>query len=208
MIDSQDTRTCSGGLPAFALAFALGGCAQLPPLSPLEDADFNVPERQATVLVGVRNFEAESDFGSTDEQALGGLTVSWARPDDALAWELSAQHSRDDDELSPAGKIESSVSDLSGGLRYRFSRAGVFHPYVGGGVAVLLAESRSSGFGLPRQEDDDWDFGIYLRAGMWAPLGDDVRVGVDFRWLPEEWLGEGDFDLDHTQLALTLGTGF
>ena len=43
---------------------------------------------------------------------------------------------------------------------------------------------------------------------MWAPLGDDVRVGVDVRWLPEEWLGEGDFDLDHTQLALTLGTGF
>jgi hypothetical protein len=195
-----------------ALVLLAAGCSTMPPLHPFgttdDDGEYVVPERSATVLVGVRDFEAQSDFGSTDEQAAGGLELAWWRPGDALALELAVQHSADEDDLRPTGELEARVTDLSFGLRYLGGQIGPFRTHLGGGLAVLYAETEEHAFAFPREEHEDWSLGTYLHAGIWGPLGEELRLGADVRWVTEEWISGGDLDLDHTQLAVTIGTGF
>ena len=193
---------------ALAVALVSVGCSNLPPLHPFENAEFETPERDFALILGARNFESREDFGETDRQATGGIELSWSAPDEPLAFELAVQHSRDKDSLKPTGQRKSEVYDLQLGLRWRFARRGVFNPYLGGGLAVLHGSTKASGFGFPDEDESGWDTGAYLHAGLWAPFSDDVRVGIDVRWLPEEWLGKGDLELDHTQLGITLSTGF
>lgn len=182
-------------------------CASAPPPLPFA-AGGETPELGFTALVGARDLEAESDFGSTDEQAFGGVELHWARPGEPLALELGLTYSRDTDEPSLEPELESEVADLGLGLRYRFRELGVFRPYLAGGLALLYGHTESEGPGFPSLDEDDWDGGVYTHGGLWAPFGDDLRLGLDLRWVGSDWLESDGLDLDHTAIALTLGTGF
>ena len=215
MRNELGSRATPGPGPAVLsapLAAALAACTGLPPLTPFGVEDSELPERSATLLAGVRNFEAESDFGPTDEAAAGGLELAWWRPGETVGAELALQHAQDSDSSSAGLEVDSRVSDVSFGLRYLARRIGPLRPHLGAGLAVLYGEIERSGFGFERREEDDWGLGTYVHAGFWAPLEepfpDTVRLGLDLRWVTEEWLTAGELDLDHTQIALTIGTGF
>jgi hypothetical protein len=196
----------SPAVAAVCLALA-AACGSAPPLLPFA-AGGEAPERGFTALVGARALEAESDFGGTDEQSFGGVELHWARPGEPLALELGLTYSADSDEPSLAPELESEVADLGLGLRYRFRELGVFRPYLAGGAALLYGQVDSEGPGFPSTEETDWDGGVYAHGGVWAPLGEDLRLGVDLRWVGSDWLESDGLDLDHTAIALTLGTGF
>jgi hypothetical protein len=205
MKTARRMRSPAAGMIIVALVAA---CAGAPPLTPFSTGDEEAPERGFAVLVGARDLEAESDFGSTDEQPLGGAELHWARPGAPLALELGLSYSTDADEPSLAPELETEGADLGLGLRYRFTDLGVFHPYLAGGLALLYGRTESVGPGFPTTEDTDWDGGVYAHGGVWAPFGDDLRLGLDLRWVGSDWIESDGLDLDHTAIALTFGTGF
>jgi hypothetical protein len=201
------TAKGAGLRSALALA-ALPACAALPPPSPFEDRGGEALERAVFLLFGEREFEAASDFGTADEAPVGGVELVWRRRDQHLGLELGLQHSYDEGDLPSSGEIEAEVTDLCLGLRYRFRDLGIVRPYAAAGAAVLYARTETRALGFPPDEDDEWSGALYARAGAWAPLGDDLRLGLDARCVTEEWLHAGELDLDHVQLAATLGFGF
>jgi len=201
-------RIASLALAALAAVSLPAGCASLPPLTPFAGPDAEPPERGTALIIGARDFPGDAPFGETEDPSLAGLELFWNRPGEALACELTIQHAYDTEHLSMNRKVEARLTDLQLGLRYRGARAGVFEPYAGAGLALLYARARTSDFAGQGDWEEEWDAGVYVHAGAWAPLSDDVRLGLDLRWVSGDWLGLGDFDLDHGQLALTLGTGF
>ena len=187
---------------------ALASCASLPPPTPFRKGDGPKPVRSVDLLIGQRKVGSD-DWDGVDEPIAAGLETWWHRPGEPLAWELTAQYGAADESIAPSGKRTGRVAELSGGLRYLFGPlAKTFHPYIAGGGSLLWAQLEQDAFGIGSFDDDAWDVGVYGRAGIYAHLTEDMRLGLDLRTLQEEWLSEGTFDLDYVQLALTIGSSW
>jgi opacity protein-like surface antigen len=197
----------AAALTALALAPA---CASLPPLSPFATENTR-PVRSLDLSFGAREYVEQDDWPEIEEQPAVSLQLWWHRSSEALAWELGLHYAEEDQDLpAPGGTIEGRMGELSAGLRYQLEPGGVFHPYLAGGLSGLYAwqELEPFGFGFPPTDDDEWAFGVYAHGGLRAELYEDVFLGLDLRFLAEDWISGGDYDLDYGQLAVSVGSLF
>jgi len=88
---------------------------------------------------------------------------------------------------------------------------GKTHPFVGGGIASVVAtlDLESVPFSLG-QDDDDQSLGAYFHVGVFSRLGSRFNIGVDGRFLggTDLTLFDEDTDVDYVQLGLVLGFGW
>jgi len=193
---------------ALGLCPALAACASLPPPTPFHTAAEPRTARSVDVLIGVRQYGSD-EWDDIGQPMVGGLETWWHRPDESLAWELTGQYAADDAEVGTNGKQTGRLAELSGGPRYLFRPlAKAFHPYVAAGGSVLWAELDQEAFGFPPSDQDAWGVGLYARAGIFAYLLDDIRLGVDVRAMEDQWMSEDGFDVGYVQAAVSIGANW
>ena len=161
---------------------------------------------------GEREIDDEDELPGLEDLDLIGIEYDVFAPHAALGWELTLLHTNEERDLKPSGSSEVRITELAGGLRKTFgpSDLGVrgLYPYVGAGASLFYTEGEVRSPGLPKDSDEDFDAGLYARVGLYARFADRFRVGVDYRYVWEEFTDFGGFDLDGDQLALTLGVSF
>lgn len=171
-------------------------------------------ERDAAVTLHYGQVEMidDDDWRGADDQTVGAVSVEWPMGSDGeSAWSHELGAAYYDAKTSPGmnAKFETQTTELTVGARRSFGtwwRS--IHPYAGLGGALLYTEQEfQPAIGSPR-DSEDWNGGLYLSTGFWGLLGDDLRIGTEFRVLVEEPFDSGGPDLDSTRLTLTLGYGF
>ena len=85
-------------------------------------------------------------------------------------------------------KYELDTTELHAGVRYSFLKDGKIQPYIGGGLAWVMADAKISG-SFPLRgtatvtflDDDDSDISYFLGAGVLFQIGEKFGIGVDLR---------------------------
>ncbi len=215
---------------ALPLALLLAAACVSPGLTP----DGGAKQGYGVTLYTGRTY-FDSDWGSFDEQRVGGVALDCGVRGEGLVWELGFQGSKEQAQVrttAPDGSVvgvsfEGRTRELFGGARYEVTvLEGRVVPYVGGGASLSRGslESFPAGVGAPDsipikvRNSETW-LVPYLHAGVRFPVGWDIDVGLDYRYqfgadydLGDNFQGSefqaGRFDGDYHQLALTLGIGF
>jgi opacity protein-like surface antigen len=182
-----------------AIAGTVSACSTVTtPNAPAQE-EGGVAGDTVSVLVGYR--ELESDNEPVDEQTPFGIEFSRVEPT-GWGWDVAFSYSEEDDDAIVLGfpvDVELTILELSGGARYTFDTEGPLRPYVGGGASFLDLDLEVDTM-LGDADDDETDFGLYVRTGVAYPIGDNFSVGVDLRTL----FATGE-DVDYWQAAATAG---
>lgn len=161
-------------------------------------------DRHVTLLLGGRKLDDNTaDNLDVDNQFMLGLGLDMSDPQTGNGFEAGFEGSGEDSTVG-GQDVEMRLFDIYGGYRKTFHpQDAQVHPYVGGGLALVHGELDIG------PDDDDDTLGAYIRAGVSFDVGDDVRLGVDYRhlWADLDFFGN-DFDADFNQLAVSLGFPF
>jgi opacity protein-like surface antigen len=180
---------------------------------PLEDLD----ERHLTLLLGERQLD-DDEWDPVEDQLAGGVIFDASDTDTGNGFEVGMSYSQDDDEVGPVD-VDGNVFDVFAGYRYTFDLdeddvddpddfSDDVHPYLAAGGAIVRGEVEVDTPGGD-DSDDDISPGAYIRAGIGFDVGEDVRLGVDYRhlFLSDMDIGSID-DADFDQFMVTLGFDF
>lgn len=187
------------------------GCASNPTLGSGQAESRAGPAGTVSLVVGSRtvgDWDSEpTGFGDTVD--LGDHTVfgiDYASiSESGLGFEGSLLYSSGSDDTIAMGQsvdLELSMLEVGFGARYTMTGLGPLHPYVGAGLELIVADLEAASSGVAVTADDT-DYGAYAHGGVFFLLGRTVTLGVDVRALTGT-----DNDLDHTQVAATLGLAF
>lgn len=100
-----------------------------------------------------------------------------------------------------AGDFTATTSETLAGLRKLFALGSRLQPYLGGGLAIIEAESET-----PQVTHTDSSLGLWLNAGVYFPLTDHFSLGVDYRHSRAEvTLGGTEVEAGGDHLGLTAG---
>lgn len=162
--------------------------------------------RQLSLQIGVRDFSDDAIFGRVDsEMALG---IEYAHEiKNGLGFEVGGLGS-----LSTENGIESNpdvtgaAAEIYGGARYWFKGNRRWTPYIGGGVAAILAGVDNDQGGQVA-DDQDFSLGLYAHGGVQYDVNDFLFLGVDLRTLfaTDLELETVSGDADYVQLLLMVG---
>ena len=146
------------------------------------------------LLLGQKSLDSD-DWGDNDSQNAFGIQFDFARSE----WPVHLVV-----DLYGAGETEGSgddkVEDVTGGLhlgvrKYWAVGSSGFTPFVGGGLALLTAESTTgSGDDKETVEDDEGALGYWVGGGAKWVLGEHLNIGGEVRY------SQAEVDLDGTEL--------
>jgi len=112
--------------------------------------------------------------------------------------------------LLSRAEVQNRVSELSFGLNQTWDRRGRTRPYLGGGLAWVVAGSDISSEFLSDAHDDAQALGVYAHGGMFWRVGATFNLGFDVRLM-----GTTNFDLfgesgnaAYAQAGLVFGFGW
>ena len=187
-------------LPLFCLL--LGSCASLQDYVPGSSE-----LRQTGALhLGQRVFDHHST-NCIDEQPNMGFAYTVSREDGAFGYEVGLERHSDRQILGATGDTKVEGFELMGGLRREFPIDGTdVVPYAGVGLELFQYDRDNELGGQP--EGKDYGVGSYLRVGATMKIDQHAFVGVDLRFLQEEWLDDGGYDLDGNVVSLVLGMSY
>jgi hypothetical protein len=155
---------------------------------------------------GERDLDEEDELARLDNQQAYGIEYDAYQINGTLGLEGALFYSSED---SGSGASSSSIdtTELSFGVRrtWQPNDLGIhmIHPYLGAGVALLHSDVT-----LPAGDDDDFDVGAYFHVGFYAQFPLRWRLGVDWRFVREEFLDSSGLELDSDQVTLFLGYAF
>ncbi len=188
--------------PLLVLPLALASCSTLEAFVP-GGGDL---DSMAAVNLGQRVFD-HSSSACLDEHNAFGLEYALWREDGVFGYEFGVHHHTDRGTLPVAGNTRFQGWEATAGLRRVVPLEGyILTPYAGLGLAGFWA-SRDEEFPT-LQDSEDTGAAAYVRFGATAPLSDSTFIGLDVRFIQEEWLNEGDLDLDGDTVSLVLGLNF
>src|SRR4029079_18616890 len=98
----------------------------------------------------------------------------------------------------------------SAGIRKTFLKDDSrFHPYIGGGAALISAKIEGAGSGASAH-DDDTSGALYMHGGVELDLSPSFLLGLDVRFLggSDMKLFGRDATADYGQLAFLIGVRF
>lgn len=162
--------------------------------------------RQLSLQAGVRDFSDDAIFGRVDSEMAIGIEYAHEIKN-GLGFEVGGLGSLSaEDGLASNPDITAAAAEIYGGARYWFKGERRWTPYIGGGVAAILAGVDNDAGGQVA-DDQDFSLGFYLHGGIQYNVADFLFLGADLRTL----LGT-DLDLetvagdaDYVQLLLTVG---
>lgn len=175
-----------------------------------EDSKGAGPRSGLDILFGTRELD-ESAWAPIEEQTSFGLQGFFRSGESPLALEFGLLYSTSDEDLFVPGlgnfNFSGEVLDVFFGGRLEFGD-GAFRPYVGGGLSLLAVASEGSASGGV-VSDDDASVGLYLHGGVAFLLGENLRIGADYRLVTgsEVELFGVSADADYTQLSFFVGFG-
>jgi len=161
-----------------------------------------------TIHFGGRFLEDETFWEPTDQPFVTGFEYDQRALDTGFGWEAATFFAFDsEDDIDGAGlDVDLFLFEGNLGMRYTLD-AGRFHPYIGGGGAIVYADITAEMGGLEASEDDV-AFGGYVHTGAYWRIGESFTLGIDARAL----LGTSvDFDtslegdVDYFQITAAIG---
>ena len=164
--------------------------------------------RTITVYLGERSFDEFVE--PFDDQPAFGVEYSSRSTGSSVGWEIGFQTSQQDGVVFAPGfgafDVETTFTELYGGIRKTFNPESNFRPYLGGGLSLLTFDFSVSSVG---SADDDV-LGFYLHGGVAYSFTQSFALGLDYRlWVGDDAEIAGvEVDVDYGQLAFTLGFSF
>lgn len=154
----------------------------------------------------------EEDWEPVDTPPTLGLAVDLALfgwPVN-VAFGLHASSADDDLIVQPNDQnvdVTGDVAELSVGVVKLWTRDGVLHPFLGGGLAAVRAEKKAKFPGSAERSEDDTSGALYAEGGVYWRLGSAVNLGLHGRAVAGTDLefGEEKFSADYYQAALIVG---
>lgn len=154
-------------------------------------------------------------WGETDQQHVFGMVADYA----GQAWPVRLEgaifvSSATEDFIEPVfssrSEVENRISELSFGLNHTWDTRGRTRPFIGGGLAWVVAESdiRSEFFG--DQRDDSEGLGVYAHGGVLWRIGATFNLGVDVRLVGTTEIGlfGRNGDAGYGQVGIVFGFGW
>ncbi len=160
--------------------------------------------RQAGAFnIGQRVFDHAST-NCIDEQPNMGFEYTVSREDGAFGYEFGVARHSDRQDIPTTGNTGVEGWELTAGLRREFPIEGFGAvPYLGVGLSGFHVDRNNETPGFP--EGSDVGLGAYARVGMTMKINTHAFVGIDARFIQEEWINEGEYDLDGDVVSLVLG---
>lgn len=154
-------------------------------------------------------------WGELDQQHVFGVTVDYTAPTWPVRLEGAIYFSSDTTDIidpifSTETELEGRVSELAVGLNWTWGGKGRTRPFVGGGLAWVVAEgeTRSEFFG--DRHDDSEALGVYVHGGVFWRLSSTFNFGVDARVMGTTDVGllGATGDASYGQVGILLGVGW
>ena len=153
----------------------------------------------------------ESDWHPVEDQGAVGMEFVHEGHDAPVGFEVAlfgSQKTKED----AFGAIDATgtTGELSAGVRKTFLKDDSrFHPYIGGGAALIRAKLEGAVSGASAH-DDDTSGALYMHGGVELDLAPSFFIGLDLRFLggSDMKLFGRDATADYGQLAFLLGVRF
>ncbi|HKQ98806.1 MAG TPA: hypothetical protein VJV75_13090 [Candidatus Polarisedimenticolia bacterium] len=158
----------------------------------------------ANFLLGARSAGSEEFWGDEQDQSVAGIMVDFGYEGWPIHLCLSNMDSSSDNEDN-----DGSISEIAIGVLKVWEGKGTIRPYVGGGVANVIASfSTDVGFGDLVQHDSTG--GLYIDAGVFWRTGKRFNVGIGARLmtLADVEIQGVRGDADYTQVHILAGWGW
>ena len=163
------------------------------------------------VAVGELTLDEKDEYPSTEELDTYQVDYHWIKPGAWFGYEANVTYGFDD-HREGSFEAEAELATLMFGLRKTWLLWDItLHPYVGGGAAAMYGRQEISGSPSGPSGDvdtDEWTPGVYLHAGVDWHFWKNVFLGIDYRVMREDFIDEGDLDLDNDMVTIRLGFTF
>lgn len=177
--------------PATTMLFCLGLLAQ-PPASAATTGHFGA-------FLGQKWLD-EDDWGELDNHFEFAVLADFRETNWPVNIALGFAGSADVRKTT-AGDFTATTAETLAGLRKLFATNSRFQPYVGGGLALIEAESET-----PRVTHTDSGLGFWLNAGAYLHLTNHFSLGIDYRHSRAEvTLAGADVEAGGDHVGLTAG---
>lgn len=157
-------------------------------------------------VLGPRALDA-GFWDPVDGQQAVGVTVDFHQRGWPVGLEAGFQVSGDDTEVGTVD-VKGGVAELSFGINKTWDHVGRASPFIGGGIASVVAAYELDGSTVG--DDDDGSLGFYVHGGAFWRLGRRFNIGVDARLLggTDVTLLGTSGDANYSQVGLVLGWGW
>ena len=163
--------------------------------------------RQTGALhLGQRVFDHDS-ANCIDEQPNMGFAYTASREGGVFGYELGLERHSDRQILGATGNTKVEGYELMGGIRREFPIEGTdIVPYAGLGLELFQYDRDNELGGQP--EGKDYGVGAYLRVGATMMIDQHAFIGIDLRFIEEEWIDDDGYDVDGDVVSLVLGMSY
>ena len=170
-----------------------------------------MPERWQTdyvVLAGGLRMNATTEFPGVRDMGIGGVAVGMHPANSPVGLEVGWRHARGEQDFSGA-TFAAELAELSLGARSRFGIGDSDFAFVPSlGWSLLLAEKDFDAMALPDVTQRQDDHGVYGGVGLEWDAGTGPVLGLDYRYVFDEFSDFGGFALDNHQIMLRFGWRF
>jgi hypothetical protein len=162
--------------------------------------------QSASLDLGQRIFD-DASAHCIDEQLAVGLEYTIHREDGMFGYEFGVNHHYGHKDIAATGHTMVRGWEINAGLRREFPSEGSdLVPYAALGIDAFYVDRNNE---LPGFfERRDLGMGAYARVGAVYHLSQSAFVGLDVRFIQEDWVDNGGYDLDGDVVSLVLGIRF
>lgn len=141
-----------------------------------------------------------SDWGDLDRHVELGVLADFRETTWPISIAIGFSGSADVRE-TPTGDFTAATAETLAGLRKLFAQGSRVQPYLGGGLALIEAETET-----PSVTHNDSSLGFWVNAGVYFHLTDHFSLGIDYRHSQAEvTLSRTDVEAGGDHLGLTAG---
>jgi len=164
------------------MGLVLGGLLALPVAAAPDEFTGEV-----NFLIGLKSLE-ENDWAPVEDQGMIGAEMSWGRTEWPvhIATDVIVSAAEEDTPIFDPffGTVSTTITgttfEVAAGIR-KIWEAGRCRPYVGGGIALLVATIEGEALGIT-VDDDDSAIGPWVGGGVFWRLGAHFNLGASLRW--------------------------
>lgn len=158
---------------------------------------------QVNLNLGQRIFHHAS-ANCLDEQSSVAMEYSVWREDGLFGYDVGAGYHRDRGNLPVSGNTLVEGAEAYFGVRRALPIEGLLiTPYVGLGLTGWWADRDEET--KTARDGAESGLGVYERIGASMPLSEHSFIGLDLRFIQEEFLRDGDLNMDSHVISLVFG---